>query len=53
MKENFSDIFETIDLLHKKYKSKDYLNTIENFDKNSKELVEILEKYKVDNTNQS
>lgn len=48
MNKNFEDIFESINSLHKKYSSKQYLSNIENFNKNSKELVEILEKYRID-----
>lgn len=48
MNKNFEDIFESINLLHKKYSSKQYLNNLENFNKNSKELSEILEKYRID-----
>lgn len=47
MKEKFSDIFETIDSLHKKYSSQEYLKTLDNFNNSSKDLVKILEKYKV------
>jgi hypothetical protein len=47
MKDKFNDIFDTINLLHKKYNSKDYLKNIENFKNDSQDLVEILEKYKV------
>jgi len=48
MNKNFEDIFESINSLHKKYSSKQYLNSLENFDKNSKELSEVLEKYRID-----
>jgi len=48
MKENFEDIFESIKVLHKKYNSKDYLNNLDNFNKSSKELERILEKYNTD-----
>ena len=47
MKDEFNDIFDTINLLHKKYSSYEYLENIENFKKDSQELVKILEKYKV------
>ena len=47
MNKNFSDIFDSINGLHKKYSSKEYVETIEKFDAESKELIEILEKYKV------
>lgn len=47
MEDNFKDIFETIDSLHKKYSSKEYLENLENFNKNSNDLMKILEKYKV------
>lgn len=50
MNKNFEDIFESINSLHKKYSSKQYLDNLENFDKNSKELSKILEKYKIDKT---
>lgn len=45
MKENFEDIFESIKILHKKYNSKDYLDNLDNFNKSSKDLEQILEKY--------
>ena len=48
MNKNFEDIFESINSLHKKYSSKKYLDNLENFNKNSKELSEILEKYRID-----
>ena len=48
MEKNFDDIFESIKLLHKKYNSEDYLNTLDNFNKSSKDLEEILEKYNTD-----
>lgn len=48
MNKNFEDIFESINSLHKKYSSKQYLDNLEKFDKNSKELSEILEKYRID-----
>ena len=44
MNKNFSDIFDSINGLHKKYSSKEYVETIEKFDAKSKELIEILEK---------
>lgn len=47
MDKNFSDIFESINGLHKKYSSKEYIETIEKFDAESKELIKILEKYKI------
>lgn len=54
MENNFKDIFETISTLHKKYSTKQYLENIENFNKDSNDLVKILEKYKVDsNKNKS
>lgn len=52
MKENFKDILDSINTLHKKYRSKEYLETIEHFNRDSKDLVKILEKYKV-NENRS
>ena len=33
MKDEFNDIFDTINLLHKKYSSYEYLENIENFKK--------------------
>ncbi|MBR2703954.1 MAG: hypothetical protein IKE91_00605 [Clostridia bacterium] len=48
MEKNFDDIFESIKLLHKKYNSEDYLNNLDNFNKSSKDLEEILEKYNTD-----
>ncbi len=48
MEKNFEDIFESIKLLHKKYNSEDYLNNLDNFNKSSKDLEEILEKYNTD-----
>lgn len=48
MKENFKDILDSINTLHKKYRSKEYLETIEHFNRDSKDLVKILEKYKID-----
>ena len=47
MEENFKDILDSINTLHKKYRSKEYLETIEHFNRDSKDLVKILEKYKV------
>lgn len=47
MNRKFEDIFESINLLHKKYSSKEYLETLENFNNSSNELVQILEKYKI------
>ena len=48
MEKNFDDIFESIKQLHKKYNSEEYLNNLDNFNRNSKELEKILEKYKND-----
>ena len=48
MEKNFDDIFESIKQLHKKYSSEDYLKSLDGFNKNSKELEKILEKYKTD-----
>ncbi len=48
MEENFEDIFESINSLHKKYSSKEYRENIDNFNENSKELERILEKYRTD-----
>lgn len=48
MERKFDDIFESIKLLHKKYNSKDYLNNLDNFNKSSKDLEQILEKYNTD-----
>lgn len=48
MDKNFEDIFESIKVLHKKYSSQDYLNNLDNFNKSSKDLEEILEKYNTD-----
>lgn len=47
MKSEFNDIFEAINIMHKKYSSKEYLENIDNFSNNSKELENILEKYNV------
>lgn len=47
MEENFKDILDSINTLHKKYRSKEYLETKEHFNRDSKDLVKILEKYKV------
>ena len=47
MEETFKDILDSINTLHKKYRSKEYLETIEHFNRDSKDLVKILEKYKV------
>ena len=47
MKEKFSDIFESINSLHKKYSSQEYLKTLDNFNNTSKDLVRTLEKYKI------
>lgn len=47
MREEFSDIFDTIKLLHKKYSSHEYLENLEKFKNDSQDLVNILEKYKV------
>ena len=49
MNENFKDIFDAINTLHKKYSSKEYLDNLENFNNSSKDLENILEKY---NTNE-
>lgn len=51
MKEKFNDIFETINLMHKKYGSQDYLENLEELKKSSNDLVKILEKYKVTGSN--
>ncbi len=48
MEKNFEDIFESIKLLHRKYNSEDYLTNLDNFNKSSKELEKILEKYNTD-----
>ena len=48
MDKNFEDIFESIKVLHKKYSSQDYLNNLDNFNKSSKDLQQILEKYNTD-----
>lgn len=50
MKSDFNDIFESIKQLHKKYNSEEYLQNISHFNESSKELEEILEKYKKDET---
>jgi len=47
MDKNFEDIFESIKILHKKYSSQDYLENLDNFNKSSKDLEEILEKYNI------
>ena len=51
MNKEFNDIFESINLMHKKYNSKEYLENIDNFTNSSKDLEQILEKYNVDNSN--
>ena len=48
MEKNIENIFESIKLLHKKYNSEDYLNNLDNFNKSSKDLEEILEKYNIE-----
>ncbi len=48
MNEQFDDILESINLMHKKYKSKEYIENIDKFSNDSKDLEQILEKYKVD-----
>lgn len=48
MEKRFKDIFESIKLLHKKYNSKEYLENLDKFNKSSKDLEEILEKYNTD-----
>ena len=48
MEENFKDILDSINTLHKKYRSKEYLETIEHFNRDSKDLVKILEKYNIE-----
>lgn len=53
MKEEFNDIFEKIGVLHKKYSTSSYLENIERFNKDSKDLINILEKYKVKNVQNS
>lgn len=45
MEDKFEDIFESIKLLHRKYNSEEYLNNLDNFNKSSKDLEQILEKY--------
>ncbi len=45
MEERFDDIFESIKFLHKKYNSEEYLKNLDNFNRSSKDLEEILEKY--------
>ena len=47
MKSEFNDIFEAINVMHKKYSSKEYLENMDKFSNNSKDLESILEKYKV------
>ncbi len=51
MEKNFDDIFESINLLHKKYSSEDYLKNLDHFNKSSKELADILEKYNIEDKN--
>lgn len=51
MKEKFNDIFETINVLHKKYSSEKYINTISKFNDNHGDLEKMLEKYKVNPKN--
>lgn len=51
MKSEFNDIFESINLMHKKYNSKEYLDNIDNFSNSSKDLEQILEKYNVNKPN--
>ena len=48
MENNFDDILESINSLHKKYNSKEYRDTIDNFNKDAKDLERILEKYRTD-----
>lgn len=47
MNKEFNDIFESINLMHKKYSSKEYIENIDKFTNNSKDLEQILEKYDV------
>lgn len=48
--EKFDDIFESINLMHKKYRSKDYIDHLDDFTNNTKDLEQVLEKYNVDKT---
>ncbi len=50
MKKEFEDIFESINHMHKKYNSKEYLENLDKFTNNSKDLEQILEKYNVDSS---
>lgn len=43
----FSDIFKSINLLHEKYRSKEFIEKNEILNKDSKEIAKILEKYKI------
>lgn len=47
MNSEFKDIFETINQMHKKYNSKEYLENLDKFSTDSKDLEQILEKYNV------
>lgn len=51
MKDKFNDIFETINLMHKKYNSQDYLENLEKLRKSSNDLEKILERYKITESN--
>lgn len=50
MNNEFNDIFETINRMHKKYNSKEYLENLDKFSTDSKDLEQILEKYNVNKT---
>ena len=50
MDKDFDDIFESINLMHKKYSSKEYIDSINNFSNNSKDLEQWLEKYNTDSS---
>lgn len=48
MNKEFNDIFESINLMHKKYSSKEYIESIDNFSNNSEDLEKMLEKFNTD-----
>lgn len=48
MNKEFNDIFESINLMHKKYNSKEYIESIDNFSNNSEDLEKMLEKFNTD-----
>lgn len=50
MNKEFNDIFESINLMHKKYSSKEYIDSINNFNNNSDDLEKMMEKFNTDAT---